>query len=147
MKQNEVEMVLEPSIGVIKPAINSQTEMVARPTGVAQSVQDGEKVSGGFRKRKINTVVKVFCAPRDIALALLEDFIIMAGAHNDVMEGKTTETQNIQISTNTQKFLIDLSDRLMVDCGLNEDDIKTIVMKLDERIKSHRVDQSQPLNR
>ena len=137
MKQNEVEMVLEPS--TVKPKVSDGT-VVARPTMVTPDT-DTNGIKGGFRKHKVANVAKVFCAPRDIAMALLEDFIIMAGAHNDVMEGKATETQIVQVSTNTQKFMIDLSDRLMVDCGLTENDINTIVSKLGEKVKNTPVEQ------
>jgi hypothetical protein len=136
MKQNDVEMVLQPSKETTKP-----TTAPTPPTGVGQSVANADRARrvGGMRKR-VDINAKVFCAPRDLAMALLEDFIIMAGAHNEVMSGKVTDAQIGQISKNTQTFMIDLSDRLMIDCGLTEDDIKTIVTKLSQNQK-----QEQPL--
>lgn len=129
MNQNEVEMVLQPSKETIKTA--------TPPTGVGQSVAHADRTRrvGGMRKRA-DPNVKVFCAPRDLAMALLEDFIIMAGAHNEVMGGKVTDAQIGQISKNTQTFMIDLSDRLMIDCGLTETDINTIITKLTENRKT-----------
>ena len=136
MNQNEVEVVLQPS--------KETTKKATPPTGVAESMQNAHtardqsrgRISGSFRKRPESNA-KVFCAPRDLAMALLEDFIIMAGAHNEVMSGKVTDAQIGKISKNTQTFMIDLSDRLMIDCGLTENDIKTIVTKLaqDQKIE------------
>lgn len=136
MKNNEVEMILEPSITKPKP---SDGNVVARPSGVARSERD----SGGFRKRKM-TIEKLFCAPRELAVALLEDLIQLAGAHDIVITDEIPEeitleqamqkyTNAQQLSANTQKFIIDLSDRLMIDCDLNENDVNDIITKMGAR--------------
>jgi len=74
--------------------------------------------------------VKIFCAKRQIAMALIEDIIIIAGAHNDVVNGNANEEQIKKLAKNTHVFLVDVGDRLMVDCGLTEDDITIITKKI-----------------
>ena len=79
--------------------------------------------------------VKIFCAQRPVALALLEDLIIIAGAHNDVSNGKATDEQIKKLSGNTHLFLVDLGDHLMLDCGLNEKDIEDITKRVSAQLK------------
>ena len=103
----EVEIILQSSAEPIKP---KETR--------AQSPRGNQKP------------IKIFCADRAVAMALLEDLIVLTGAHRDVSNGKVPEDQVLKLAKNTQMFLIDLSDRLMVDSGLTEKDIQTIVEKL-----------------
>jgi hypothetical protein len=79
--------------------------------------------------------VKIFCAERPVAMALLEDFILMAGAQNDVSTGKATPDQIQKLAVNTHTFLVELGDHLMIDCGLNEKDIEMITKKISAQFK------------
>jgi hypothetical protein len=100
-------------------------EMILRPAG---------EVAATENKPTEAAPIKIFCADHKVALALLEDFIVMAGAQNDVVTGKATPEQIKKLARNTNMFFVDIGDRLMVDCGLNEADIKAITDKLTEQI-------------
>jgi hypothetical protein len=81
-------------------------------------------------KGRIQVPVKIFCAKRPIAMAMLQDIIMIAGAHNDVANGKANEEQIKKLAKNTHVFLVEVGDRLMVDCGLTEKDIAIITKKI-----------------
>lgn len=106
----DVDMVLQPSEKVVPVRI------AAAP--VEQKV------------RAPQVPVKIFCAKRPVAMAMLQDIIMIAGAHNDVANGKANEDQIKKLAKNTHVFLVDIGDRLMVDCGLNEKDIEIITKKI-----------------
>lgn len=88
--------------------------------------------------------IKVFCAERKVALSLLEDLIMIAGAHNDVLNGRANEDMIMKLAKNTHVFLVDLGDRLMVDCGLNEHDIENIVKKISADFTRLQIDETKP---
>jgi len=106
----DVDMVLQPSEKVV-------------PVRIA-AVPVEQKV------RVPQTPVKIFCAKRPVAMAMLQDIIMIAGAHNDVANGKANEDQIQKLAKNTHLFLVDIGDRLMVDCDLNENDIAIITKKI-----------------
>ena len=105
---------------------------------VTMVLQPAEKVSPMEDKglqTPVQKPVKIFCAERPVAMALLEDFILMAGAQNDVMTKRATPDQIQKLAENTHVFLIELGDHLMADCGLNQKDIETITQKISDQFK------------
>jgi len=108
---------------------------------VTMTLQPAEKVSPmedkGFQSPG-QKPVKIFCAERPVAMAMLEDFIIIAGAQNDVATGKATPEQVQKCAQNTHIFLVELGDHLMNDCGLNEKDITEITKKISEEFKKQQ---------
>jgi hypothetical protein len=106
-------------------------KMVLQPEGRAAPMEDKGLQPEGQNQQP----VKIFCAQRPVALALLEDLIIIAGAHNDVSNGKATDEQIKKLAGNTHLFLVDLGDHLMLDCGLNEKDIEEITKRVSAQLQ------------
>jgi len=109
----------------------TDVKMVLQPEGKATPMEDKGFQPDGQRQQP----VKIFCAQRPVALALLEDLIIIAGAHNDVANGKATDEQIKKLAGNTHLFLVDLGDHLMLDCGLNEKDIEEITKRVTAQLQ------------
>jgi len=103
--------------------MSKDVEIVLQPTTTAVTSGDEQPY------------VKIFCADHKVAVALLRDLIMFAGAHNDVVNGKTTEDMTKKLAKNTHVFLVDIGDRLMIDCGLDEKDIESIVKEISENFK------------
>lgn len=112
--------------------MTKDVKMVLEPVSKVLPMEDKGLHPNDGQKQK---PVTIFCPPRHVAMALLENFILMAGAQNDVANGKATPEQIKKLATNTNLFLIDLGDHLMLDCGLNENDIKTITDKIAVQFK------------
>ena len=108
----------------------TDVKMVLQPEGKAAPMEDK-----GLQPEQAQKPVKIFCAQRPVALALLEDLIIIAGAHNDVSNGKATDEQIKKLAGNTHLFLVDLGDHLMLDCGLNEKDIEEITKRVTAQLQ------------
>jgi len=102
--------------------MSKDVEMILQPAEITVAGDDATKI-------------KIFCADRKLAIALLRDIIMFAGAHNDVMDGKTTEDLTKKLAHRTQVFLLGIGDRLMIDCGLNEKDISNILEGVSENLK------------
>jgi hypothetical protein len=106
--------------------MSENVDMVLKPDKKVVPVE-AKGIAAPIEREQIT--IKVFCAKRDVAMALLEDFILIAGAQYDATQEKLTPEQMKILATNTHKFIIDLADRLMEDTGLNEEDIKRITAK------------------
>ncbi|HPE06217.1 MAG TPA: hypothetical protein PLW50_00695 [Smithellaceae bacterium] len=78
---------------------------------------------------------KVFCAKKQMAMALLQDMITMAGAHNEAAVGKVPTDKLKELSKTTNEFFVNLANKLMVDCSLNEADIAEISERIAARLK------------
>jgi hypothetical protein len=95
---------------------------------------EGSKVEArqNTQERKIE---KVFCAKKQMAMALLQDMITMAGAHNEATVGKVPSDKMKELSKTTNEFFVNLANKLMVDCELNEADIAEISKRIESRLK------------
>lgn len=74
--------------------------------------------------------VKMFCARKDVARALLRDLILWTGAFKEVELGQSDVAQIKILAIKLQEFLVSLGDQLMADTGLTEDDINSITNEL-----------------
>jgi hypothetical protein len=112
--------------------MSKDVDMVLQPAAKVSPMEP--KASPPERRGQVQAPVKVFCAKRAVAMALLEDIIAFAGAHNEVMHGKIGEDKIKKLSENTNLFLVDLGDRLMIDCGLNEKDIDIVMKRISAQL-------------
>jgi len=74
--------------------------------------------------------IKMFCARRDVARALLRDLILWTGAFKEVEIGQIEVSQMKILAIKVQDFFIGLGDQLMGDTGLTETDITDITKEL-----------------
>lgn len=96
----DVEMVLQPSTEPVKP------------------------------QERPSEHIKMFCANRDVARALLRDLILWMGAFKEVEIGQVDTSQMKILAIKIQDFMVGLGDQLMGDTGLTEDDITSITKEL-----------------
>lgn len=119
-------------------SMSKEVDMVLQP---AEKVVPME--IKGAQKGQVQIPVKIFCAKRRVAMTLLEDIITFAGAHNEVIHEKISEDKIKKLSENTNLFLVDLGNRLMIDCGLNEKDIEIVTKRISANIANAEIERKK----
>jgi hypothetical protein len=108
----EFELVLTKS-----PMTGSTTEQ--------KSEKQTEPVTTGFEH--IANIPTIFCAPRDLARGLLVDLFAMIGTLNAIETGNVNAETLPVVLQNAQKILTNLSDVMIRDCGVTEQDLEEVM--------------------